>query len=91
MARRKLLSTTTRQMLFALPYDIASLEKHYVFAQDDLHLIATRRGSENKLGLASLTQELAMTDPDTPEYQEILAAMQDIKRIIFAKRRFSLR
>lgn len=36
----------------------------------------------------SLTQELAITDTDTPEYQETLNAMHEIKRAIFAKRSF---
>ncbi len=39
----------------------------------------------------SLQQLLAITDPDSPEYLQILGAMQNIKRAIFAKRRFGLR
>ncbi len=52
MARRKLLTASTRQALFGIPTDTTSLEKHYVFGSDDLALITSRRRPANQLGLA---------------------------------------
>lgn len=53
MASRHLLSPTARMSLFDLPADMASLERYYVLATDDLDLINARRGSKNRLGLAA--------------------------------------
>jgi len=52
MAKRHLLSSTVRGSFFDIPSDMASLERYYVLATDDLDLISSRRGSENRLGLA---------------------------------------
>ena len=52
MASRRLVSASTRETLFGIPSDTASLERNYVLADDDLDLICTRRSAENRLGLA---------------------------------------
>ena len=52
MAKRHLLSSTARGSFFDIPSDMASLERYYVLATDDLDLISSRRGAENRLGLA---------------------------------------
>ena len=52
MARRHLLSSTARGSFFDIPSGMASLERYYVLATDDLDLISSRRGAENRLGLA---------------------------------------
>ncbi len=53
MAKRHLLSSTARGNFFDIPSDMASLERYYVLATDDLDLIGSRRGAENRLGLAT--------------------------------------
>jgi len=52
MAKRYLLSSSVRGSFFDIPSDMASLERYYVLATDDLDLIGSRRGAENRLGLA---------------------------------------
>ena len=52
MASRRLVSASARETLFGIPSDIASLERNYLLADDDLDLIGTRRRPENRLGLA---------------------------------------
>jgi hypothetical protein len=52
MATRHLLSSAARESFFDIPSGMASLEKFYVLATDDLDLISSRRGAENRLGLA---------------------------------------
>jgi len=52
MAKRILLSPTTRGSIFDIPSDMASRERCYVLATDDLDLFNSRRGAENRLGLA---------------------------------------
>jgi hypothetical protein len=52
MTRRRLLSTSSRDALFEIPSDTASLERFYVLAEDDLDLIRSRRTPQNCLGLA---------------------------------------
>ena len=52
MAQRHLLSPIARGIFFDIPSDMASLERYYVLATDDLDLIGSRRGAENRLGLA---------------------------------------
>lgn len=52
MAPRHLLSSAARESFFDIPSGMASLEKFYVLATDDLDLISSRRGAENRLGLA---------------------------------------
>ena len=41
-----------REALLGIPSDIASLERNYLLADDDLDLIGTRRRPENRLRLA---------------------------------------
>ena len=52
MTRRRLLSASSRETLFGIPSDTASLERFYVLAEDDLDLIRSRRTPENSMGLA---------------------------------------
>lgn len=52
MAKRYLLSSSVRGNFFDITSDMASLERYYVLATDDLDLIGSRRGAENRLGLA---------------------------------------
>ena len=52
MTSRRLLPASARKSLFGIPSDIASLERNYVLAEDDLDMIGTRRRAENRLGLA---------------------------------------
>ena len=52
MASRRLVPTSVREALLGIPCDIASLERNYLLADDDLDLIGTRRRPENRLGLA---------------------------------------
>ena len=52
MTSRRLLPAAARETLFGNPSDIASLERNYVLAENDLDLIATQRGTANRLGLA---------------------------------------
>ena len=43
MTRRRLLSASSRDALFEIPSDPASLERFYILAEDDLDLIRSRR------------------------------------------------
>ena len=52
MASRRLVAASVREALLGIPSDIASLERNYLLAADDLDLIGTRRRPENRLGLA---------------------------------------
>ena len=52
MASRRLVPASVREALLGIPSDIASLERNYLLAADDLDLIGTRRRPENRLGLA---------------------------------------
>ena len=52
MASRRLVPPSVREALLGIPSDIASLERNYLLAADDLDLIGTRRRPENRLGLA---------------------------------------
>lgn len=52
MARRRFLSSSTREILFGIPSDTASLERFYVLSDEDLALVRSRRNPENRLGLA---------------------------------------
>ena len=52
MATRHLLSSAARGSIFDIPSGMAPLEQFYVLATDDLDLISSRRGAENRLGLA---------------------------------------
>ncbi|WP_419902887.1 Tn3 family transposase [Kiloniella sp.] len=52
MARRRLLSSSTRELFFGIPSDTLSLEQFYVLGEDDLDLVHSRRRQENQLGLA---------------------------------------
>ncbi len=52
MASRRLVPASVREALLGIPSDIASLERNYLLADDDLDLIGTRRRPENRLGLA---------------------------------------
>ena len=52
MSSRRLVPGPTREALLGLPSDIASLERNYPLAIEDLALIGTRRRPENRLGLA---------------------------------------
>ncbi len=52
MASRRLVAASVREALLGIPSDIASLERNYLLADDDLDLIGTRRRPENRLGLA---------------------------------------
>ena len=52
MASRRLVPASVREALLGIPSDIASLERNYLLADDDLDLIGTRRRRENRLGLA---------------------------------------
>ena len=52
MASRRLVPPSVREALLGIPSDIASLERNYLLADDDLDLIGTRRRPENRLGLA---------------------------------------
>ena len=52
MASRRLVPASLREALLGIPSDIASLERNYLLADDDLDLIGTRRRPENRLGLA---------------------------------------
>ena len=52
MASRRLVPASLREALLGIPSDIASLERNYLLADDDLDLIGTRRHPENRLGLA---------------------------------------
>ena len=74
MASRRLVPASVREALLGIPSDIASLERNYLLADDDLDLIGTRRRPENRLGLAlhiALLRHpgqgwLDDTDPPTP-------------------------
>ena len=52
MASRRLVPASVREALRGIPSDIASLERNYLLADEDLDLIGTRRRAENRLGLA---------------------------------------
>ena len=52
MARRNLLTASTRQTLFGIPTNTASLEKYYAFRKEDFEIITSRRRQANRLGLA---------------------------------------
>ena len=52
MTRRRLLSASSRDALFEIPSDPASLERFYILAEDDLDLIRSRRTPQNCMGLA---------------------------------------
>ena len=52
MASRRLVPASVREALLGTPSDIASLERNYLLADEDLDLIGTRRRAENRLGLA---------------------------------------
>ena len=52
MASRRLLPPSVRDTLLGVPTDIASLERNYVLADEDLELIDTRRSAVNRLALA---------------------------------------
>ena len=52
MASRRLVPASVREALLGIPSDIASLERNYLLADEDLDLIGTRRRAENRLGLA---------------------------------------
>ena len=52
MASRRLVPISVREALLGIPSDIASLERNYLLADEDLDLIGTRRRPENHLGLA---------------------------------------
>ena len=52
MASRRLAPASVREALLGIPSDIASLERNYLLADEDLELIGTRRRAENRLGLA---------------------------------------
>ena len=52
MASRRLVPASVREALLGIPSAIASLERNYLLADDDLDLIGTRRRPENRLGLA---------------------------------------
>ena len=52
MASRRLVSASVRDSLLGIASDIGSLERNYILPDEDLDLIATRRRSENRLGLA---------------------------------------
>ena len=52
MASRRLVPPSVREALLGIPSDIASLERNYLLADDDLDLIGTRRRPENRFGLA---------------------------------------
>ena len=74
MASRRLVPASVREAILGIPSDIASLERNYLLADDDLDLIGTRRRPENRLGLAlhiALLRHpgqgwLDDTDPPTP-------------------------
>lgn len=52
MARRDLLNTDDRRILFGVPTDRDALARHYTFGPADLDLIEARRRSGNRLGFA---------------------------------------
>ena len=52
MAHRTVLTKRQAGALFDLPTDRASLEYHYVLADDDIEHIKTRRRPENQIGFA---------------------------------------
>ena len=52
MALRRLVPASVREALLGIPSGIASLERNYLLADEDLELIGTRRRPENRLGLA---------------------------------------
>jgi TnpA family transposase len=52
MARRDLLTSDERQMLFGVPTDRENLARHYMLSSQDLSLVATRRGDTNQIGFA---------------------------------------
>ena len=52
MASRRLVPPSVREALLGIPSAIASLERNYLLADDDLDWIGTRRRPENRLGLA---------------------------------------
>ena len=45
MASRRLVPASVREALLGIPSDIASLERNYLLADDDLDLIGTRAGA----------------------------------------------
>ena len=53
MASRHLVPPSVREALLGIPSDIASLERNYLLADDDLDLIGTRRRPENRLDAES--------------------------------------
>ena len=52
MARRSLLTLSSRQELFGIPDDQVHLLRYYVLSREDIDLIRTRRRDQNRLGLA---------------------------------------
>ena len=52
MPRRRLLTSTERAVLLALPSTEEALIQHYTFSEPDLSVIRQRRGSHNRLGFA---------------------------------------
>ncbi|WP_370647440.1 DUF4158 domain-containing protein [Polymorphobacter sp. PAMC 29334] len=52
MARRDLLTSDERQMLFGVPTDRENLARHYKLSSQDMSLVATRRGDTNQIGFA---------------------------------------
>ncbi len=52
MARRSLLTSSTRHDLFGIPEDPEHLVRYYTLNREDHDLIRTRRRDENRLGLA---------------------------------------
>jgi len=52
MARRELLNTDDRRILFGVPTERDALACHYTFGPADISLIEARRRSGNRLGFA---------------------------------------
>ncbi|PRA80965.1 hypothetical protein CQ054_20705 [Ochrobactrum sp. MYb29] len=52
MPRRTILTERQREALFNLPSDQASLLRHYILSDDDLHYVRQRRRDRNRLGFA---------------------------------------
>ena len=52
MARRTVLTSRQRPVLFSLPQHEADLLRHYTLSEEDLQNIGARRRPRNKLGFA---------------------------------------
>ena len=52
MARRTVLTSRQRSVLFSLPQHEADLLRHYTLSEEDLQNIGARRRPRNKLGFA---------------------------------------